>query len=80
VTEPAEGDEILGGRFPGLQPWLVASVMYVQLFVGGATLLTRPAVTGEDGEALLLPARIAQGAAVGGARATGARHGALGTG
>jgi len=38
----------------------------MQLFVGGTALLTRPLVAGKDGEALLLPARITQGAAVGG--------------
>ena len=80
MAQPAERDEILGGCFPWLQPWLIASVMDVQLFVGGAALLAFPLIPHEDLEALFLPARIAQSTAVGGARAAGARHGALGRG
>jgi hypothetical protein len=65
MARKAEGYQVFGGCLPGLGAGRIASVMHVQFFVRGATLLTRPLITHEDGEALLLPARITQGAAVG---------------
>jgi hypothetical protein len=75
MTQPAEAYEVFSWRFPRLQTRRVLEVMHVEFAVRGAALLTPPLVAGKDLEALLLPARIAQGAAVGGARAAGAHQG-----